>query len=91
MRKSVNIFLLIGWIVIIIIGFLAYYVTKHDPISNTISDGLGREVTNAPFLARLLLLGSDRWAGLFWFFADYVIFWGWVAFSVKMFNSSKTE
>jgi hypothetical protein len=80
-RKILGWLLCLGWVVIIACGFLAYIVTAHDPNTKIVSDGLGRQLYDAPWLVRMFLFGSDRWPGLGWFVADFVIFWGFAALS----------
>ena len=67
---------------VIITALLAYFVVAKDSTSWT--DGLGRSLVPAPWLARLIFGASKEWAGWSWFLVDLVWFWGgiWLAFSL---------
>ena len=61
---------------VLVAGFLAYFVTRPDPLTHTFADGLGRSLSTSPLLMRVLF-GQDRlWAGWLWFAIDLVVFWG---------------
>lgn len=80
----INILLATGWIFIVVSSFLAYFVSSFDEIKKVPIDGLGRKLTEAPFLAKIFLLGSDRWAGLDWMIIEYIVFWGFTALTVVL-------
>jgi hypothetical protein len=84
MKKLAAILLGVGWLCILMAGFLAYMVVTFEPSTKIVTDGLGRTMSPAPALARIFLLGSERWAGLTWFFGDFAIFWGWVAITTVL-------
>lgn len=65
----------VAWFVtLLVLGFLAYFVTK--PCDAGMCDGLGRPLSIAPFLVRLML-GQDRlWTGWIWFIGDIVAVMG---------------
>jgi hypothetical protein len=75
LRKSVIVLGVIWIITLFIAGFLAYFVTLDGP-NGGITDGLGRKLTEAPLLMRIVF-GQERfWTGFGWFFGDIVIFFG---------------
>ena len=58
----------------LVLAFLAYFVLQSGELG--VFDGLGRELTESPWLVRFVF-GTDRmWAGWLWFLADMVIFFG---------------
>ena len=61
LKKFVTVVLGIWIITLIVCGFLAYFVTSHN--EGGICDGLGRNLSEAPILARIFF-GQDRmWTG----------------------------
>lgn len=65
-------------------GFLAYFVFSFNTDTQQWFDGLGRSLTDSPWLMRLIL-GEDRqWAGWFWFLVDMVVFWGGIAIALAL-------
>ncbi len=69
------------FIVILVAGFLAYFVsTAGSPPT----DGLGRQLSDAPLLMRVFFGQERMWAGWAWFAADMVIFWGSIALAVNI-------
>ncbi|MCK4739802.1 MAG: hypothetical protein KAT46_07615 [Deltaproteobacteria bacterium] len=72
---------LIGYsgLVIIIVEFIAvfiaYFVSSFDPQTKTTYDGFGRELSESPWLIKLILEEGRFWAGWKWFVGDLVIFW----------------
>jgi len=81
-RVLINIIVASGWICIIISGFMAYFVSSYDEVNKVYVDGLGRELSEAPFLAKIFLLGSDSWSGLNWMVIEYIIFYGFLALTI---------
>lgn len=65
---------------------IAYFVTSIDPVTGTVTDGLGRMLHEPPALARLILTDERRWAGLWWHLADIVWFFGGIWLSFTLFN-----
>lgn len=53
----------------------AYFVTSHDPQTNRLIDGLGRELSVSPWLVRFIFDSNRLWPGPAWFFGDIVLFW----------------
>jgi hypothetical protein len=69
------------FIALFVAGFLAYFVsTTGTPPT----DGLGRPLSEAPLLMRLLFGQERMWAGWVWFLAEMVIFWGSIALAVNI-------
>lgn len=64
---------------LLVLGFLAYFVTSVGP-----SDGLGRHLSEAPMLMRILFGQERMWAGWAWFAADMAVFWGSIAAAVAI-------
>lgn len=56
-----------------VVGFRAYFVVGLD--GGIMSDGLGRPLVDAPWLARMVLDADRQWAGWAWFAADAAWFW----------------
>jgi hypothetical protein len=85
MLRRITTFLLGSWLIALFIsGFLAYFVTSHNEAG--ICDGLGRNLSEAPILARIFF-GQDRmWAGWGWCIGDMVIFGGRVAAATGIFS-----
>lgn len=66
-------------IAILVVVFLAYFVTSFDRVTGAWKDGLGRTLVPAPYIAQLVF-GVDRaWPGWGWFGVDLVVFWGTIA------------
>ena len=64
----------IWFILLLIAGFLAYFITSSSP--QGMVDGLGRPLTEAPFLMRAIFGQERLWAGFGWFFGEMIVFWG---------------
>jgi hypothetical protein len=75
---------IIWFIALMIAGFLAYFVTSSGP--HGMVDGLGRPLTEAPFLMRFFFGQERLWAGFGWFFGEMVIFWGSLGFASGLSN-----
>jgi len=81
LRTFLGWFAAVWFIGLFIAAFLAYFVTSAGPNP---TDGLGRPLTEAPVLMRIVF-GQDRmWAGLSWFLGEMVIFWGCVVLAMKI-------
>jgi hypothetical protein len=75
MRRIVGFIGAVIVIAVLIAGFMAYFVTNTDPVTNVMYDGLGRPLSASPFFVRFIF-GQDRlWAGWLWLIGDMVIFW----------------
>ena len=55
-------------------GFLAYFVTYPD--GDVLRDGLGRQLSLAPTIVRVVFRTERMWAGGGWFLVELAIFWG---------------
>lgn len=86
--KLIGFILVVGWIVLLIAGFMAYFVSHAK---NGVSiDGLGRQLFDAPAVIRFLLLGvQGRWAGFGWFCVDFIIVWGWIGVAYILISVSE--
>lgn len=73
---------IVGVLVLLAIGFLAYFVTSHDPSTGLWYDGLGRPLGSSPWLMQFVFGAERQWAGLIWFVVDMVVFWGWIGLCV---------
>jgi hypothetical protein len=62
-------------VAVLLASFFAYFLFEFDPATKTWFDGLGRKLSKAPALVSWLH-DLDEWAGLGWFLADFVIFFG---------------
>ena len=68
---------IVWFLALLVAGFLGYVVTSTGP--EGVVDGLGRHLTEAPFLMRIFF-GPDRlWPGFGWFVLEMVAFWGSIA------------
>lgn len=84
MRKLVGYSGAILVLALLIMGFFAYFVRSVDPVTHVWYDGLGRRLSDAPLIARLIF-GSERdWAGWTWFLVDMVVFWGGFGIAVLL-------
>lgn len=72
----------IWFIALFIAGFLAYFVSSAGPDGPC--DGLGRSLTQAPTLMRILFGQERMWAGWLWFVGDMVLFWGSIALAINI-------
>lgn len=86
--KLIGFTVAVGWIILIIAGFLAYFVSHTK---NGVSiDGVGRPLLDAPAIIRFLLLGvQGRWAGFGWFCVDFIIVWGWIGVTYILISVSE--
>jgi hypothetical protein len=89
MKKIIGIIMCgLGFLIgafLLIAGFLAYFITSSS--NGVIIDGLGRLLSESPLLLRMIF-GQDRlWAGLGWFIADMIIFWGGAGLVYLLFTS----
>lgn len=74
----------VWFIGLLIAGFLGYFVTTSGPEGMT--DGLGRQLSEAPFLMRMIFGQERLWAGFGWFVAEMVIFWGSIGAAMGIAN-----
>ncbi len=81
LRKILGVFAAVWFIALLVAGFLAYFVTSSNGTGPV--DGLGRPLSEAPMLMRIVFGQEHTWAGGVWFVADMVIFWGSIAFAVN--------
>jgi len=79
MLNKLRAFLGVGiCIAVLVAAFLAFFTTGQS------TDGLGRPLVQSPVIMRFLF-GQDRlWAGLGWFLADLIWFWGGLALGVAL-------
>ena len=98
LQKAIYGLVIVGGITLLVVGFIAYFVRSIDIQNGIIYDGLGRQLTEAPTIARLFLTDEAAWPGWGWFFGDMVIFWGsiWVGslllgFAEKLDRPSRTK
>jgi len=86
MKKSLRIIFgvlgFVWFITLLVVGFLAYFVSSAK--NGVPVDGLGRQISEAPFLMRFMFGQEKMWAGWMWFFIDMVAFWGSVAIVVHI-------
>lgn len=76
MRKLVGCIGAIVCLFLFVVGFLAYFVTYADPVTGIWYDGVGRQLSQAPLIARFILGQERLWAGWEWFAFDLAAFWG---------------
>ena len=55
-------------------AFVAYFVTRVDPVSFVHRDGFGRLLSESPWWVSSFFDADLKWAGWNWFLADIVIF-----------------
>lgn len=71
------------WFIALLIAFLmAYFVTTGGSGGST--DGLGRSLSEAPMLMRIVFGQERMWAGWGWFAGDMIIFWGSIGVAVNI-------
>jgi hypothetical protein len=73
-RKILKAIGIIWFAALVMALLLAYSITSSGP--SGMVDGLGRPLTEAPFLMRFFFGQEWLWAGYGWFFGEMVIFWG---------------
>lgn len=71
---------------VLVYVFIGYFVTGTSDAGHV--DGWGRELSEAPFLVRLLLIDYDLWPGAAWFLIDGLIFFGGLFLAFVTFSSS---
>jgi len=81
-RKLSVIIGVVLFITLFILGFLAYFVSSTDGITSY--DGIGRKLTNSPWLVRLIFGEEKQWVGWKWFVIDMVIFWSGVVIGFNL-------
>ncbi len=84
MRKIIGLLGVLIIIAIFIVGFMAYFVFSFDPQTKTAYDGVGRELSEAPWIMRLIFDEDRLWAGWSWFIADMIIFWGGIIAGINL-------
>ena len=92
MMRKISTYLGIGIIgILLVCGFIAYFITKIDIHTREIYDGFGRILTESPVLIRFIF-GQDRlWPGWGWFIGDMVIFWGGIGIAMMLINIGSSE
>ena len=70
-------------------GVMAYFVRSFDPDTGVTSDGLGRILSPAPWIAKFALGEDSDWAGWTWFGIDFVVFWGSIGIVALLFKSAE--
>lgn len=76
MRKLIGYAGIAGLGMIVVLGFLAYFVTSVDQPGSVRYDGLGRPLSNSPLFMRMFFGQEREWVGWSWFFVDMMVFWG---------------
>lgn len=84
-KKIVKVISVIIGIVILILGFFAYFVLQSK--SGIVYDGLGRKLSEAPIIFKIIL-NVDYWAGFYWHIVDIIVFFGG-AYLIFKINSKK--
>ena len=77
LRKVGGYLAAVWYFALLVVGCIAYFVTK--PTEHGFTDGLGRQLSEAPFIMRFVFGQERLWAGWSWFFVDMGIFWGSLA------------
>ena len=76
MKKLLGYLGLVLILAVFVVGFVAYFIFSFEPQTRVTYDGLGRQLTDSPWLVRLILGEDKQWAGWRWFLVDMVVFWG---------------
>ena len=77
----------LGFIIITIIliaGFIAYFIFSFDPQTQITCDGFGRQLYDSPFFMRLIFGQERLWTGWVWFIGDMLIFWGGLGLGINL-------
>jgi len=82
LRKILGPVAIIWFIALFIAAFMAYFVTTGG--SDGPTDGLGRSLSEAPMLMRIIFGQERMWAGWGWFAGDMIIFWGSIGLAVNI-------
>lgn len=75
-KKLVGYFGVALILLVFVCGFRAYFVKSFDAQILTYFDGFGRQLMDAPIVARYLFGQERLWAGWLWFVGDIVWFFG---------------
>ena len=86
MKRVVGYIGVMVFIVMFVVGFLAYFITSVDPQTGTICDGLGRSLIESPLFLRLIFGQERLWPGWGWFVIDLVVFWGGIGLGYCLIN-----
>ena len=78
-QKIIYVFIGAAVICFFVLGFMAYFVSSFDISKGIMYDGLGRQLTESPFIVRFVFGEEILWAGWGWFAVDLIVFWGGVA------------
>jgi len=79
MKKIKKIITTVYFIVLLIGGFQAYFVTSFK--DGIWKDGLGRILYDSPGIIKFFHF-QDKWPGFYWWLFDMVYFWGGISFIV---------
>ncbi len=82
LKRFLGPFAVIWFISLFVAGFLAHLVTKVGADGPT--DGLGRSLSLAPTVLRIIVGEDKMWAGWGWFLADMTIFWGSIGITARI-------
>lgn len=78
------------FLVIHVLGFLAYFIVDDDAQTSKIYDGLGRELTVTPLFLRMFFQADRLWAGWIWTAADFVIYIGSLGLAYLLYSYSNS-
>ena len=81
-------------ITVVYLAFKAYFarqvVTSEDGLLKKTLDGLGRELSNVPFPATLIV-SDPQWAGFGWFIIDFIVFFGGLGLAFFIYGSGNKD
>jgi len=89
LKKLAKIACVVWLVVVVVLAILAYSVERND--DGTWKDGLGRPLSDTPFLMRIFTGGSSEWAGWGWCIVDMVVFWGSVGTALTFLSKESDE
>lgn len=88
MKKLKKIITAIYFIILLVGGFMAYFVSSFK--DGIWKDGLGRVLYESPGLINFFHF-QDKWPGLYWWLFDMIYFWGGISFIVFILWKEETE
>ena len=84
-------FAVIIGIAVFIAAFMAYFIRTIDTNTRIVYDGLGRQLSEPPIWAKVLITSENSWAGFGWHALDIVCFFGGLALAFGLFSLGEND
>lgn len=75
---------------VIVAALLAFFIVSIDTQLGIIEDGLGRTLTEPPFLASFFVF-SNWWPGFLWWILDKIWFFGGLYLAILIYTWSEDD